>query len=144
MIADNWFLGVGAGAFYSSFSQYRDIDVGNSFYHFAHNDFLHFWAEYGLIGIVLCSIFIISCLRLNYKVLQQSRNVYKRSFAYASLYGSLLLAIHSLVDFPLRVPAYALIYLTILCFNVVVFKEKKVMKSKIEERLVLSPKNKKI
>ncbi len=125
MVLDNFFFGVGGGGFYSSFSQYRDIDVGNSFYHFAHNDYLQFWAEYGLVGVVLGLLFIGSCLRLNWNVLQQSKNMYKRSFAYASLYGSFLLGLHSFVDFPLRVPAYALLYLLILCFNVVIFNAKK-------------------
>ncbi len=124
MVADNWLLGVGAGGFYSSFSQYRDITVGNSFYHFAHNDYLQFWAEYGLIGVMLCVAFVATCLHLNWKILQQSKNVYRRSFAYASFYGTVLLGIHSLVDFPLQVPAYALLYLTILCFNVMTYKEK--------------------
>ncbi len=62
---------------------------------------------------------------MNWNVLQQSKNMYKRSFAYASLYGSFLLGLHSFVDFPLRVPAYALLYLLILCFNVVIFNAKK-------------------
>ncbi len=123
MAVDNWLLGVGAGGFYSSFSQYRDLTVGNSFYHFAHNDYLQFWAEYGLVGIILCVAFIVSCLRLNWKVLQHSKNVYRRCFAYTSFYGTVLLSLHSLVDFPLQVPAYALLYLMILCFNVMTYKK---------------------
>jgi len=117
MVVDNWLLGVGAGGFYSSFSQYRDITVGNSFYHFAHNDYLQFLAEFGLIGFLIALSFVVICLKRNLQVLKHSKNMYRRSFAYASIYGSLMLAIHSLVDFPLQIPAYALLYLTIISFN---------------------------
>ena len=120
MVIDNWFVGVGAGAFYSSFSPYRDLSVGNSFYHFAHNDYLQFWAEYGLIGIVILCIMVIQCIRVNCSVLKQSRNVYRRTFAYASIYSTLLIAIHSVVDFPLQIPGFALLYLIIIFFNVMI------------------------
>jgi len=117
MALDNWLLGVGGGAFYSTFSQYRNLSIGNSYYNFAHNDFLQFWIEYGVIGVALLVGMVGQCLRVNFSVLRNSNNFYRHVFAYTSIYGTLMLAIHSLVDFPLQVPAYALLYLMILFFN---------------------------
>jgi O-antigen ligase len=124
MSVDNWFFGVGGGAFYSSFSQYRDLNVGNSFYHFAHNDYLHFWAEQGLIGVMILVAMIVQCIGVNLKVLQQSKNTYRRTFAYTSIYSTIMLGFHSMVDFPLQIPAYTALYLVVLFFNVMTYQEK--------------------
>jgi len=117
MALDNWLLGVGGGAFYSTFSEYRNLSIGNSYYNFAHNDFLQFWIEYGLIGIALLVGMVGQCLKVNFLVLRHSNNIYRHVFAYTSIYGTLMLAMHSLVDFPLQIPAYALLYLMILFLN---------------------------
>jgi len=125
MALDNWFLGVGGGAFYSTFSQYRNLSVGNSYYNFAHNDFMQFWIEYGLIGVSLLSFMILQCLRVNLLVLKNSVNLYRHVFAYTSIYATVMLAFHSLVDFPLQVPAYALLYLIVIFFNPLTWNTKK-------------------
>jgi len=118
MLKDHWLFGVGGGSFYSAFSQYRNLDIGNTYYNYAHNDYLQFWIEYGLIGIVTLITFITLALHKNYQVLQTSNNAYRKAFAITSLIGTATLAIHSLVDFPLHIPAYSVLYLCILCVNI--------------------------
>ncbi|MBL4672457.1 MAG: O-antigen ligase family protein [Arenicella sp.] len=118
MVSEHWLLGVGGGAFYSVFSAFRDLDIGHSYYNYAHNDYLQFWAEYGIIGLSLLIAFLFFTLRENLLVLKKSRNPLKRTFAYTSLYSSLVLAIHSLVDFPLHIPGYSVLYLSIISVNV--------------------------
>jgi O-antigen ligase len=118
MVSEHWLLGVGGGSFYSVFSAFRDLDIGHSYYNYAHNDYLQFWAEYGIIGVSLLIAFLFFTLRENLFVLKRSRNPLKRTFAYTSLYSSLVLAIHSLVDFPLHIPGYSVLYLCIISVNV--------------------------
>ena len=124
MLKDHWIFGVGGGSFYSSFSQYRNLDIGNTYYNYAHNDYLQFWIEYGIAGAVSLVAFIYLALRKNYKILKITNNKYQKSFAITSIVGTATLAIHSLVDFPLHIPAYSIFYLSILSVNLLVNNDK--------------------
>jgi len=117
MLKDHWVFGVGGGSFYSAFSQHRNLDIGNTYYNYAHNDYLQFWIEYGSIGIIILIGFIGFALRKNISILQKSNNSYQKAFAFTSLSGTAVLAIHSTVDFPLHIPGYCVLYLSILCAN---------------------------
>ncbi len=118
VLQENWVTGIGAGAFYASFPEYRNLTIGNSFYYYAHNDYIQFWSEYGLIGLCLFTLYIISALYKNIIVLRYSGNVYEQSFAYSSLLATLALGVHSSVDFPLQIHSYALLYLVIISVNI--------------------------
>ena len=104
LVSEHWISGIGGGAFYSVFSKFRNLDIGNAYYNYAHNDYLQFWAEYGIIGITLLTLFIAFALKENIHVIRVSNNHLYRAFAYASLYGSIGLGIHSIVDFSLHIP----------------------------------------
>ena len=117
MLNDHWLFGVGGGAFYSQFSAYRTLDIGNSYYNFAHIDLLQFWIEYGLVGISLLALFILAVLRENFSVLTNSRSIMRLAFAYTSIYGTIAVAIHSLVDFPLHIPGFSVLFIVIVSIN---------------------------
>lgn len=117
MLSEHWLLGIGGGAFYSQFSPFRTLEVGNSYYNYAHNDWLQFWIEYGIIGIVILICFVAVCIRSNLKILRSNTSSMQRTFALASLYATAALAIHSLVDFPLHIPGFAASYLVIISVN---------------------------
>lgn len=118
MVSEHWLLGIGGGAFYSVFSKFRNLDIGNTYYNYAHNDYLQLWAEYGLIGITLLAFFVFFALKDNLYILKNSKNTIHRTFGYASLYTTTGLAIHSLVDFSLHIFAYAVTYCCIISVNV--------------------------
>jgi len=120
MALDHWLVGVGGGAFYSTFSPYRTLDIGNTYYNFAHNDYLQFWIEYGIIGILFLFGFILSAIKENVITLKKSNDPLRRTFAYTSIYSSIGLAIHSLVDFPLHIFIYCLTFLCIISVNVII------------------------
>ncbi|RBP52948.1 O-antigen ligase family protein [Arenicella xantha] len=117
MLKNNWLFGIGGGSFYSQFSQYRTLEIGNTYYNYAHNDFLQFWIEYGLLGVSLLTLFIITIVRDNLRVLADRTTTMKKTFAYASLYSIISVAIHSLVDFPLHMPGFAALFLVIISIN---------------------------
>jgi len=121
MLQSNWLVGVGGGAFYSQFSAFRTLEIGNAYYNYAHNDFLQFWIEYGLIGIFILLLFIVAVMRNNLRVLSQSDSGIHTTFAYASIFGTAAVAIHSLVDFPLHLPGFSVCYLILISTNSLIF-----------------------
>lgn len=117
MLKDHWLWGVGGGSFYSQFSPYRTLEIGNSYYNFAHNDFLQFWIEYGLIGVVLLNTFLFLILRDNFYVLKRTQSVIRATFAHASIYTTMAVGIHSMVDFPLHIPGFSVCFLVLISIN---------------------------
>lgn len=117
MLKDTWLFGVGGGAFYSQFSAFRTLEIGNNYYNYAHNDLLQFWIEYGVIGISLLLLFVASALRDNMCALRKKNTQIQVTFAYASIFSTLALAVHSLVDFPLHIPGLSVSYLVLISVN---------------------------
>lgn len=117
MLQHHWLAGVGGGAFYSQFSQFRTLDIGNAYYNYAHNDFIQFWIEYGVVGVILLTLFVGSAIRHNLTVLARSKVGIEAGIAYASVYSTIAIAVHSLVDFPLHIPGFSVCYLVLISLN---------------------------
>lgn len=92
----HFFFGWGAGSFLTVFEKFQDQSVFNhprtaEVVDFAHNFYLEFWLEYGLIGLLLwLSIFIIA-LFLAWKLFHNSRKKYiqENSLCYAGILTAL-------------------------------------------------------
>jgi len=123
ILKDNWLLGTGGGSFYSQFSPYRTLEVGNSYYNYAHNDLLQFWIEYGLIGVTLLVLFLTSALRDNIHLLRQRHTAMQATFAYTSIYTTVAVMVHSLVDFPLHIPGFSVCYIVVIMVNSLGYKD---------------------
>ncbi len=117
MLSEHWLLGVGGGSFYSHFSSYRSLEIGNSYYNYAHNDLLQFFIEYGIIGATLLFLFVFFSVRENVKTLTAKQSKMRITFSYVSIYGTVAVIIHSTVDFPLHLPGFAVLYLVIISAN---------------------------
>lgn len=117
MLQEHWFIGIGGGAFYSQFSQFRTLGIGNTFYNYAHNDLLQFWIEYGLVGVSLLALFIGAIIRDNITILKTTKITMQKTFAYASIYSIIAVTVHSLVDFPLHIPGFSVLFLVIISIN---------------------------
>lgn len=117
MLENNWLTGIGGGSFYSQFSPYRTLEVGNAYYNYAHNDLLQLWIEYGLIGITILLMFVGVAIRDNLRVLSRTTCGIGATFAYASIYSTIAVGVHSLVDFPLHIPGFSVCYLVIISIN---------------------------
>lgn len=116
---DFWLTGSGAGTFFTVFPAYRDLDVGNAFYYHAHNDYIEFLSDFGLIGLLLLASFVLFALKKNMLYLAKGSDPCRKIFAYASFFATINVAVHSLVDFPLHTTAYALMYICIISINCV-------------------------
>jgi O-antigen ligase len=106
-------LGNGLGSYEFVFPAYRsDLHDTSKTWDYAHNSLLEIAAEQGLIvaaAAVLTALFLMTMLIRG--VLIRRRDT---AFSLIGL-GVLLLAVtHSMVDFPLQIPAYAILCATIV------------------------------
>lgn len=115
MLADYRLAGIGAGSFYSSYPQYQQPDV-NGYYDHAHNDYLEFAVELGLAGALPLALFVLLSLGNAIRAMAKRRDPLARGVAFAATMGMISLLIHSTVDFNLKIPANALLFIVILAF----------------------------
>ena len=105
MISKRPMAGYGGGAFYTAYPAWRGDD--QAFMDHAHNDYLEFVVEYGLIGGVLLAWFLLVCLARAACGLQNRDQAKRFGICFASLMAMVAMMIHATVDFSLQIPANA-------------------------------------
>lgn len=98
--------GQGAGSFEAVFPKYPGEDIRLHFDH-AHNDFLQFGIEFGLLGTLPLAFFLLLGLWHALRALWQRESVYRSGIGFGAAMGILALLIHSSTDFNLQIPANA-------------------------------------
>jgi O-antigen ligase len=111
---DHAWVGVGYGAFPHAWRLYRDEAIEGN-YQMAHNVYLELAFELGIIPTtaLLLSILLLTVVTLR-GVRQRRRDFVYPGFALAA---TVLIALHSTVDFSMQIPAVALNYAFILGFG---------------------------
>jgi len=109
IIKDFPFFGVGLSNYGAIFPRYKSFIETR--YVYAHNDYLQFGIEMGLPGFILLVIVLYSFYKrvLNYPWQHHSRT---RALALGMIAASFAVLIHSFFDFPLQVPANAILLVT--------------------------------
>lgn len=110
---DYFLVGSGGGSFYAVFPQYRSGDIGN-FYDHAHDDYVEFASEYGLVGMLLLGGIVLSSFAAGLLAQYGRRDPLNRGMAFSSTMGIIALMIHSFVDFNLQIPANAATFMIVL------------------------------
>jgi len=105
MISKRPLTGYGGGTFYTVYPGWRGDD--QKFMDHAHNDYLEFVVEYGLIGGVLLAWFMMACLVRAANCLQDRDRARRFGIGFASLMAMVAMLIHATVDFSLQIPANA-------------------------------------
>jgi O-antigen ligase len=113
MIRDNPVCGTGLGTFGLAFRSYQ-TSVVESYVDHAHNDYLEFLSETGLVGIALLfsPIFYI-WIRMVVSFLDDPRG-YRGAITLGCIGSILAILLHSITDFNLQIPANALIFAVVL------------------------------
>ncbi len=106
-------VGSGGGSFYDVFPRYRSGDIGN-YYDHAHDDYVEFASEYGIVGMLLLGGVVLSSFAAALRAQQEGRDPLKRGMAFSSTMGIIALLIHSSVDFNLQIPANAATFMIVL------------------------------
>jgi O-antigen ligase len=113
-IRDHPWLGTGLGSFHDIFPLYRDsrLDDGFATYDLAHNTYLELALEIGLpaLAVLLGILVAIALACARGLVLRRRDGVYPA----AALGITALLALHSMVDFSLQMPAIAVAYALVI------------------------------
>ena len=112
MIQDKPFLGFGPGTFAYSFFKFQPAGI-QGWYDMAHNDYVHFIAEIGIMLPVIMVWMIIALFRRGFNKLH-SPSIFIRGVTLGSMAGIVAILFHSFVDFNLHIPANALFF-TLLC-----------------------------
>jgi O-antigen ligase len=110
MVTNNPIFGVGIGAFATAFTAYTSGTGRMMVVHQAHNDYLQFLAEGGIVGAILGILFVVVVARAAWRgVAHPDPSI--QSVAIGGTIGCLGLLLHSLVDFNLQIPSNALAFL---------------------------------
>jgi O-antigen ligase len=116
LAADYPVFGAGGGTFYTAFPRYRGPEI-RGYFDFAHNDYIQFAAETGLVGLALAGSLPVFAGVLAILALARRRDPLARGFAFAVLMGVVSLGIHSTVDFNLQIPANALAFMVLIAYG---------------------------
>jgi putative inorganic carbon (hco3(-)) transporter len=119
MFQDHPFFGIGAGGFRSAFPRYRSAENTSKFYDHAHNDYVQFLAEYGVVGALMLAIFAAFALLSALKTLKSRRDQQALGLAFGSLLAITAIGIHSTVDFNMQIPANAGYMSLVFCLALV-------------------------
>lgn len=107
LIGDFKLFGCGLGGFPSAFLKHQAIANGYAV-EFAHNDYLQYLAELGIVGFLLIAAAIALLVRHLAIALRSSRSKSDRLFMIACAASLAGMALHSFVDFNTYIPANAL------------------------------------
>jgi len=106
MFLDSCWFGIGAGTFSMAYPYYS-TERPDWFRRYAHNDWLQYLAELGLLGAALFAALVVAVVYEQWKA--RSRGGRLDWMATALGIGLTGVALHALVDFPLHIPSIALL-----------------------------------
>ncbi|MGB5326265.1 MAG: O-antigen ligase family protein [Pseudomonadales bacterium] len=108
-------FGVGAGSYYSALPRYREGDTNTNWaVDHAHNDYLEFLTEYGIVGILLPTGVVILALGNAVLAMRRRRSQFAKGIGFAVLMAITAMLIHATVEFNLQIPAYAVTFIVVL------------------------------
>jgi O-antigen ligase len=113
IIQDHLFTGTGGGSFYTVFPQYQP-QFYSGFYDHAHNDYIQFAVEYGVVVTGLLGLWVLYCLWLACRTMYLRNNKLHKGIAFGCAMAIVHMLLHISVDFNLQSPANTLLFLTIL------------------------------
>lgn len=114
---EHWLGGHGAGTFEVVFPRVASEEIAYHFDH-AHNDYLQFIIEYGLLGSLPLLVFVLWALYQAQRAMWLRESVYRSGVGFGASVGIVALLIHSLADFNLQIPANAATYVVICAIGV--------------------------
>ena len=116
LVEDNLLQGTGAGTFYTAFPIVRPKEIGG-FYDHAHNDYIQFLTERGVIGIAPLVLLVVITFLVALTALWKRQKPLMRGCAFGCLMSMLAMAIHATVDFNLQIPANAATFMLVLALG---------------------------
>ena len=119
-------LGSGLGTFEVPFQQYKTPDIKSYHRAFAHNDYLQFATETGVVGILLLMSIVIFTLFKAIRTLYSTQVPLLRGISFSVVMVIIIMIVHSTVEFNLQIFANAATLVIILALAWVDPKRKNV------------------
>ncbi|WP_351000098.1 MULTISPECIES: O-antigen ligase family protein [unclassified Shewanella] len=113
IIQEHLFTGTGGGSFYTVFPQYQP-QFYSGFYGHAHNEYIQFVLEYGLVMTVILGLWVLYSFWLACRTMYLRHNKLYKGVAFGCAMAIVHMLLHISVDFHLQSPSNTLLFLTIL------------------------------
>jgi len=113
LIREHPIFGVGAGTYYAALPQFRS-EKNTQLYLHAHNDFMEFQSELGLIGTVPLLLVVLWSLFMAVRVQQKRHSALMKSMGFSATMAISAIMIHSTSDFNLHIIANAGTFMVVL------------------------------
>lgn len=117
LLKDKPLTGQGAGSFESVFPKYPGDDIRLHFDH-AHNDYLQFAIEHGLIGMLPLLGFVLLALWRALQAMWRRESLYRSGVGFGAAMGIVAIGVHSSTDFNLQIPANAATFVVVCAIAV--------------------------
>jgi len=117
MVRDYPLTGTGAGSFYSTYPMYDSGRFKFSFVKHAHNDYLEFASNLGLLAFGLLGFCVLVSLWQSIRAQLGRRDRLMQGMGFAASMAIVALLIHSTVDFNLHIPANAATFMVVLALG---------------------------
>jgi len=118
MFADYPLFGTGLGTFGALAPPLEGEEGPLAIVH-AHNDYLEYLSELGLIGSLLLGGGVLLCLAISFRVWRTRKNPQVKGLALGGIVSVAAILVHSLTDFNLHIPANILLFSVILALTMV-------------------------
>ncbi|TAP30768.1 O-antigen ligase family protein [Alteromonas sp. KUL17] len=109
-------IGTGGGTFYTVYPQVQSESIQH-FYDHAHNEYLQFAIEFGIVGAAAIALLVLLCAKSALSAMRHRRHPLPRGTAFATVMAVIGMALHSTVDFPLQAPANTAIFNILLALG---------------------------
>lgn len=123
LIQDKWLSGTGAGTFYTAFPQAHHYTI-HGLYDHAHNEYIQFAVEYGVIPTLILGLMVLYCLYQALQALRERRDSFYQGLALGCIMAIIAMLMHIAVDFPLQAPATTVSFIAVLILSVICNKQR--------------------
>ena len=107
-------LGSGPGTFVSVFPAVQPALISNAIYDHAHNDYIEFAVEFGLVGLIGLIWILALIARKTAALLRAESTPYARGLTAGIAASMLAILLHSFTDFGLHMPANGLVFTVLI------------------------------
>jgi O-antigen ligase len=108
-------MGIGAGSYEHVYPSNKGDDIPSTqLYNHAHNDYLQFLVEYGVLAFSLMAAAVLWCLIWAVQAMRLRRSDLHKGLGFSACMGIIALLIHSAVDFNLQIPANSFMFMFML------------------------------
>lgn len=125
MIRDYPVFGTGLGTFGAVYSSYEEAGGEDMILLHAHNDYLEFISELGIVGALFLLGGVFFMLVRTFLIWKQRRNPEVKGLALGGIVSVVLMLVHSFTDFNLHIPANILLFTVVLSLTAVIAHYKK-------------------